>query len=480
MKITTEPLEHCQILMSIEPDEEQVNQALRQAARKISREYQIPGFRKGKAPYSAVVRTYGKEVLIEQVAEDLGDKVYEQALEESGLKPIAPGSMDDITLNPLVYKVILPMPPEVDLGDYRTIRVERPKVEVSEEDVQGQLDGIQESFSEWVPVEDEPATIGHMITMALVGSDGGGTFVEDDAFELILQEEREDFPPGFDQKFVDLKAGENVEFDIDYPEDWSGDRAGVSAHFVAEVHSVKRHDVPEIDDGLAPLVGDYDTLEELTEAIREGLLEQRQQVADSTHANAVMEAFVEAAEKLDFPPVLAEEMKDQLAREQADELQRSGLPLNEYLRLTSQTQEQFREQLSGVAEMRLQSDLVLDKLVEAEGLEVSDEELEEYRTELIESSNDAQGIIEMLDSEGGRSAMRRQILRRKSIDRLLAIADGTALDEPAPISGDQSSEEDALVEEEETPVATAEIEEEDSADAAQDTQDEEEEEAETN
>lgn len=116
------------IALTVEPDPDRVDEALRRAARKVAQKYTVPGYRKGKAPYAAVVRAYGKEALYEQVVEDIGDDVYREALEESGLEPIAPGELKDVSFDPLVFHLLLPMAPEVDLGDYRSVRVERTEV----------------------------------------------------------------------------------------------------------------------------------------------------------------------------------------------------------------------------------------------------------------------------------------------------------------------------------------------------------------
>ena len=159
MKITTERLPNAQLKLTVEPEASQVDEALRKAARKISQRYNVPGFRKGKAPYAAVVRAYGKDVLYEQVVEELGDTIYKQALDEANLKPIAPGVLDEVTYDPLVFHLTLPMPPEVDLGDYRNVRVPRPVVEVTNDEIEAQLLELQEQQAEWLPVEDEGAAL---------------------------------------------------------------------------------------------------------------------------------------------------------------------------------------------------------------------------------------------------------------------------------------------------------------------------------
>jgi trigger factor len=432
LKITTEKLPNCQLAMTIEPDDKQVQEALRRAAAKISRQYTIPGFRRGKAPFAAVARAYGKEVLYEQAVEELGDDLYKQALEETGLDPIAPGTLQDVFFDPLRLQLVLPMPPEVDLGSYREIRRPRPAVEVSDDDVQAQLDDLREHHSEWVPVEEGTAQTGDLLGLRLQSTIDDAIVLDEEAFELALEPDNRDFPPGFDSHFVGQPTGAQVAFTLTYPEDWPSDRAGKEAAFAAEILSIKRQDIPALDDDLATLVGDYDTLDELRQAIREGIQAERQAEANAEYANKVMEAVIEGA-TIDFPPVMLEESLERVVGEQTRNMERMGLPLSEYLRITRQTEEQFRQQFLLEADRRLRVDLVLGELPGLEGLEASPEEIAEA-TESLLSSADAsgEGVAAFLASPSGQASIAIDILRRKGIERLMAIADGTAPDLPEP------------------------------------------------
>jgi trigger factor len=320
---------------------------------------------------------------------------------------------------------------------------------VRDEEIEEQLRAMQQDQGEWAPLEEEGAAYEDMLSMKLQGTSGEETVIEDEAFELILSEEGEDFPPGFDAQFVGKQAGDQVAFDITYPEDWPSERAGEAAHFEAEILSVKRHDVPELDDDFAPLVGDYDTLDELRESIGEGMLEERLSASEHEYANQVVDQVIENAVRIEYPPVLVENFLDQMVEEQASELQRSGLPFDEFLRMTGQSREAYRERLREIAESRLKGDLVLGELVELERIEATDEEIDKELEELLEGSGNPEGMREMLSSEGGRAALAQQITRRKAIDRLMAIADGTAPELPS----DEPDDEDAVIDSEKEPSA---------------------------
>jgi len=427
LKITQERLPNAQVALTVQPDEEQVEKALRKAATKVAQRYTVPGFRKGKAPYAAVVRAFGKEALLEQAAEDLGDQIYKQALEETGLMPIGPGALEDVILEPLTYRLVLPMPPETDLGDYRSVRVERSAVEITDDEIAAELAKMQEQQTEWLPLEDEGAAHGDLLTMQIKGVTDDGEIIDDEAFELILEPESEDFPPGFDQQFLAVKAGDSVAFDVTYPEDWPSERAGAEAHFDAAILSVKRRQAPELNDDFALLVGDYETLDELTQSIRAGLLEQRQDEADAEYANAVLQQIIEGAVTIEYPPVLVDDAVDRLVSEQEQSMRRAGLPLSEYLRMTGQTEADLRQRLRGRAEASLRVDLTLAKLTALEGIEATEDEIRQ-RIEEMAANNEEEGetLRPFLESPAGHHALAHDIERRKTILRMIAIGDGTA------------------------------------------------------
>jgi len=442
LKITTERLPNAQITLTVQPDEQQVEQALRKAATKVAQRYNVPGFRKGKAPYAAIVRAFGKEALMEQAAEDMGDQVYKQALEESGLQPIGPGVLEDVTFDPLTYRLTLPMPPEVDLGDHRSARVERTAVEVSDDEVEAELLKMQEQQAEWLPLEDEGAAYGDLLTMQIAGHAGDDEIIEDEAFELILEEKSEDFPPGFDTQFLGVKSGDQIAFDVTYPDDWDSDFAGSEAHFEAQIISVKRNDLPALDNDFAALVGDYDTLDDLKTSIRQGILDKRQEEADAEYANAVMQKMIEGAVAIEYPPVLVDDAVERLFQEQEQNMRRAGLPLSEFLRLTGQSEADLRQRLRGQAEMQLRVDLVLDKLVEVESLQATEAEIDERVEALLaDATEDDSGLREFLETPSGRHALSHDIERRKAIQRMIAIGEGVAPElAAAPVEAEASAE----------------------------------------
>jgi len=439
LKIQTEHLPECEVKLSIELDEATVDEAMRKAARKVALSYNVPGFRKGKAPFAAVVRAYGKDALYEQVVDDLGEKVYKDALEQTGLDPIGPGAMTDVSFEPLVMEFRVPMPPVVDLGDYRSVRVERPAAEVTEEELQSHLKTMQESVAEWVPVEGQGAEYGDLLTVRIKGEIDDEIILDEEAFELELDQENTAFPPDFDTQFLGKQSGDALEFDLTYPEDWQSERAGNTAHFSAEMVGIKRYELPPLDEEFPALVGDYENLDALINSVREGIAEEKRTSGRSAYLNQVLDAIIDQAPSLLYPHALIDQWVDRLYGEQENDLARAGLPMSEFLRLTDQTEETFRNRLHGPAEQRLRGELVLSKLAELEQLTASDQEIDEQAADLLsvtpESGRDT--FETFLRSSDGRQALAADIVRGKSLERLLLIGEGLAPELPA---ADDSSE----------------------------------------
>ena len=432
MKITTEQLADRQAALTVQPDETQVQQAVSKAAAKISQRYVIPGYRKGKAPYAAIVRAVGKEAIYEQAADDMSNKVYGQALEESGLDPIAPGVLNNITFDPLTYHFVVPLAPTVDLGDYRSVRVERAAIEVNEEEVDAELTRLQQSHSEWQPLDDQgQADYGDLLVASLRGVAGEEEIINDEAFELILEQEQEDFPPGFETHFIGATAGSQLAFDITYPETWPSARAGSQAHFTAAVLDVKRQSMPDLNDDFAALVGEYTTLDELKAGLRAHQLEHLQEDADDEYLNQMVEAL-EQVVTIAYPPVLVDQGVERLYQSEAQRIRGFGIEMSDYLRVTKQTETTLRASMRESAEKRLRFDLLLAELIHAEQLQVSENELENYKARILATEReDNHTLEEFMQSPLGKEMIDQEILQRKALERLIAIGTGEAPDLPA-------------------------------------------------
>ncbi len=365
MKVETERLENCQMALTIEVEEERTQQALRNAARRISRRAKIPGFRPGKAPYNIVARYFGQEALYQEVVDELGATFYKEALEEVGIEPFGQATLTDYQIEPLVLKLVVPLPPVVELGDYRQMRLETEEETIREEEVNEALKRIQQENIFWEPVE-RSAQWGDLAIVDIEGTVEGETVVENERKELILETDSSDPLPGFSGELLGMTINEQREFTLTYPEDFKdGDLAGQQVHFNVYLQDLKEEVVPDIDDDLARTVGSYETLEDLKAELRRDL----QAKAKGGFADRALAALVERS-KIEFPPVLLEEELDNWLEEFDRGLKRQGLSLENYLKMKKQTNEDVRKEISPQVKERLKRGLVLSRFIELEGLDI--------------------------------------------------------------------------------------------------------------
>ncbi len=470
LRISTEPMEDRQMALRVEVDQARVEEELRKAARKVAGQYRIPGFRQGKAPYSVIVQQIGLPALFNEFLEPLGQEVYTKALEETQLEPYAIASLDVDGLDPLTYKFVVPLEPEIDLGDYRSLRVEEPEVEVDEADVEARLKEYQEQYADWGEV-DRPAEYGDMLTLdvrsVLIDEEGNvgdePTVVLDETdWDVTLDEENPLEPPGLDEQLLGMRPGEQKQFTLSWPADSQSIYAGRQAQFTVTLHKIQANTLPELDDDFAQMVGpDFKTLEDLRDNIRTTLQESRKSQAENEYLEKALDTLV-AQSKLDYPPVVVEDQLDVMVSEFERQLRQFGIEnLDAYLSQVGQTREQYRDSLREQAEIIARRNLVISELYRKEGIEVTDEEIDERIDAMVGSSagegeeenESARALRDMMRSGAGRSILESQILQDKALERLLAIVRGEDLPEiPAPQAETTESEQEAEAEAEQTEI----------------------------
>jgi trigger factor len=370
LKIETERLENCQLALTIEVNEERTQRALRNVARRISRQAKIPGFRPGKAPYNVVAGMFGKEALYQEVVDELGEAVYKEALEETGLEPFGQAQLTGYETDPLVLKMVVPLAPVVELGDYRQMRLEADEETIRDEEVNEALRRIQEQNTFWEPVK-RPTQWGDLAIVDIEGTAKGETVIGNKGRELILEADSPYPLPGFSDQLLGMTVNEQKEFTLTYPEDSENEKlAGQRAHFKVHLQDLKQKVVPGIDDDLARTVGSYETLEDLEAELRREL----QAKAEEEFANRALTALVERSE-IEFPPMMLEREIDDWLGELDRSLRRQGLNLENYLAMRKLTEEAFRQEVSPQVGERLKRSLALGKLAELEGLDIESDEV---------------------------------------------------------------------------------------------------------
>lgn len=430
MKVTTEPRDNRQMALTIEVDQERVEAALAKASKRLQQKYKIPGFRPGKAPRSVVEQILGKQTLYDEAIDDLGQEVYREAIEQEKIDPFGPGQMEDVQLDPLVLKMLIPLAPEVKLGDYKSVRVPYAEPTVDEHDIEHQLEHVRENQAIIEPAGDEAVADENMIaTVDVESTIDGSPFLNQKAANINLAKPLDPIDPTEDidlpSHLIGMKPGEDQEFSIVVPDsDSYGDFRGKTAEFKVHLIELKKRELPEIDDALAQTVGDYETLDALKAQIRSELLAGQKQQIDSQYADKAIDAFVKIA-TIEYPPQMIDSEIDALIERTEKRLKGQNMTLAEYLKALGKTQVEYREELKPTAEIRLKRGLVLNELIKAEDLEVGNEAIDQRIDEMVEQYGPrADEARKALSSEKNRDALRLDLLSQAGVDRAAAIAKG--------------------------------------------------------
>jgi len=430
LKVTAERLENCQVELTIKIDEERVEKELRRVARRLSKLRRIPGFRPGKAPYDAVLRLFGKDALYQEVLKDLVQVVFKEALEKEGIESFAQAELMDVQFEPMVLKMMVPVAPIIELGDYRQLRLTPPEVTVSDEKVETALKHIQAQHSQWQPVE-RPAQLDDQAIVDIESTVEREIVLSNQESVLLLKAESPYPAPGFNEQIVDMVIGEDREFDLTYPENLANEElAGKESHFKVHLHDIKELVLPEMDDDLAKTVGDFETLDDLKAKVRESLQAEAEQEAESRFSSEVLITTVERA-RIEFPPVLLERELDGLLEEQDRvSIQREGLTLDNWLEINKKNKEEYRDELRPRAAERLKRGLALAKVVELEGITVEEEEVgAQVERMSLSFGEQADKARDVFSSPDNMRSIASDLLTNKALQRLMAIAKGEVEDE---------------------------------------------------
>jgi len=469
LKITTQPAGEREVSLVIEVDEERVKRARRRTAREISREVDIPGFRKGKAPYDVIVQRLGERVVRQELVGTLAESIYPEALEEEGIVPYAPGTLDDTSFDPMTLTFTVPLVPEVDLGDYRELRLDPPEVDVPEEMMEEALEGIRQQNVVLAPL-DRPSAKGDLLVGELVGRTSEGVeFVDEEEARIVLDPEVGEVIPGLIDGLIGLETGEERTFTLVIPEDFEHEElAGDEAEFDVKVENVYERILPDLDDDLARTVGNYESFDELKDSVKERIRERLRAQAEGEYAEEVLHAVIDDAE-IAYPSVMLEEgVEDALEHYKKDIEREHHMMLEDYLRIQGQSMDEVREELEAEVRHSLERSLVLGEIVDQEGLEISDDALDaQIAVSSEQYGENAERVRETLNRPEQRRGLRNRMLANRAMQRLVTIAKGElgqeadeAEEEPF---GEDVSTEPGPAEPEDPEVDDAEVEAEDDA-----------------
>lgn len=379
-------------VLTFEIDQTLIQKGMTEAFNKVKKNLNVPGFRKGKVSRQVFNRMYGEEALYEDALNAVLPEAYEAAVAEAGIDPVAQPKIDVEKMEKgedwvITAEVIVK--PEVKLGEYKDLTVEKQDREVTDADVEDRLKREQETQAELVVKEDEAAAEGDTAVIDFEG------FLGDEAFEggkgdnYSLELGSGQFIPGFEEQIVGHKAGENFDVTVTFPEDYQAeDLAGKEAVFKVTLHEVKVKELPELDDEFAKDVDDeVETLDELKEKYRKELTEAKEKAADDAKDELAIRKAVENAEIVELPHVMVHDEVHRAMDEFLNNMQRQGISPEMYYQLTGTSEKDLHQQFEGEADMRVKTNLVIEAVAAAEAIDATEEEIQAEIADLAEQYN---------------------------------------------------------------------------------------------
>ncbi len=379
MSLQVEKLEKNMAKLTIEASAEDLEKAIEKAYQKQKKQISIPGFRKGKVPRQMVEKMYGKAVFYEDAANELIPDAYEKALEECEEDIVSSPKIEVTQIEagkPFVFTATVALKPEVKLGKYKGVKVDKIDVEVTDADVDAEIDKEREKNARNITVEDRAVKDGDITTLDFEGFVDGVAFDGGKGENYPLTIGSGAFIPGFEEQLVGAEIGKEVEVKVTFPEDYQAENLkGKDAVFKCTVKEIKEKQLPELDDEFAGEVSEFDTLAEYKEDVKKTLTEKKQKDAKNAKENAAVDAAVAVCE-MEIPEAMLETQQKQMLDEFAQRISMQGLTMEQYFQFTGSSYQQMFEQVKPQAEERIKARLVLEAIAKAENLEATEEEYE--------------------------------------------------------------------------------------------------------
>ena len=430
MRITQGEIVDLQTVLHIELEDEEVRPYIDIGYQKVKPLISYPGFRKGRVPRHIALQMLGRETLLNEVLDTMLPEITGRAIAEQEIEPGGMPEMEVIDLDPVTFTATVPLRPEIELGDYKDIRVDVEQAEVDEEDVEERLEQLRGSMSSWEPVE-RPVAMGDMVTMTATGTVEGDTILDETDTVYLLVEDADRPFPGFAEALVGAEIDTPSEFDLTVADDFPVDEfAGQQVQVSVTVSDIKERILPELDDEFAKGIGEgYDSLEALREQIVEELNSEAENAVTEELRESAVNSLIEGATATIAPVIIQHEVNYML-NEQAQTLARINIRMDDYMRSIGSSEAELREQMREQAEMRIIRAVALEKLGEAEDIAVEDEEVDERIQTIIEMNRqeNPEGMETPEITDDMRANIRRMMHSQKVMERLVEIAKGEATD----------------------------------------------------
>lgn len=423
MEVKKEVLEGNKIKLEVEIESDKVDQALTQAYKKVVKDVSIPGFRKGKAPRKIIENRFGKEVLHKDALDILIPQGYSEAVEETDIEPVAQPDIEEFYIaagEPATFTAIVEVKPEVKLGEYKELGIEKEDAEVGEDEVNARLEKMQNEHSQLVSSDREELQDGDFAIIDFTGYVDGEEFPGGSAEEYSLEIGSGSFIPGFEEQLIGLKVGETKNVEVTFPEDYhADDLAGADATFDVTLKEIKVKEVPELDNDFAIEASDYETIDELRVSIEEELAAQKETSVENNFREELIKKASENAE-VDITDTLIDEQLDQMFQSLSQSISQQGMDVETYFNYLGMDEAGWREQNKETAADRAKELLVLEAIADLEGIEVTDKELDEEIDEIAEMHDqEPEKIKAIFQMQGQLHHLKEDIKRQKTIDFLI-------------------------------------------------------------
>ncbi|MCR5756371.1 MAG: trigger factor [Selenomonas sp.] len=419
MKVTVENGENQQVTLTVEVEAAEVSKAVEKAVKRLSNRVNIPGFRKGKAPRKIIERNVGMDAIMQEAFDIVGPKAFSDALEEQKIEPVSRPNVDIVTLEDgkdLVFKATVTPRPEVKLGDYKGLKVEKSVEAVTDEDVEKQLKTFQDRQGKMVDAPEGSAVKdGDFTTLDFEGFVDGEAFEGGKGQDYPLQIGSGSFIPGFEEQLVGAKIGEEKEVNVTFPEEYHAkELAGKAATFKCTIRSIKQKELPAMDDELAKKVSKFETLEELKADVRKNLEENAERKAENDQKSAAIEMATNNI-TVDIPAVMIDNRVEGMIREMAMRLEQQGMSFDAYLQYAGTDINKIREDYRETAEKNVRTDLMLEEVAKAEDIKVEAKDLDAEVAGMAAAYGATPQQVQKIIKEQGRIGdLAATVLRKKT------------------------------------------------------------------
>ena len=411
--------------LTIEVPAEEFEKAMTAAYHKQKNQIAIQGFRKGKVPQAMIEKMYGPEVFYDEAANRLINEYYPKELENCE---------EDIVSNPeidveqigkgksFIFTAVVAIKPEIKIGDYKGVEIEKIPTEVTEDEIQAELLKAQKENSRIVPVEDRAAQMDDEVLINFDGYMDGEAFEGGKGENYKLTLGSHSFIDTFEDQIVGKKIGDSFDVNVTFPEEYhAADLAGKPAVFKCKLNGIKETELPELDDEFASEVSEFETMDEYKADLKETLKAKKEKAAKNTKEGLVIDKIIENA-TMDIPEAMVETTKEQMMNEFAQQISYQGLSIEQYFQFTGMTKEKFMETATPEAERRIKSRLVLEAIAKAEDIQVSDDELNDELKKMAEMYQMDMEQLTGLVGDSEKDAIKKDIAVQKAVDLVVDAA----------------------------------------------------------